>query len=80
MKLKRTITFTKELGKKIINQNNEDQIRKHIIINFNWKMNLKTIKTFTKKSKKKIEIQRIITTLDNIIFDKLELKNKIENR
>jgi hypothetical protein len=43
-------------------------------------MNLKTIKTFTKKSKKKIEIQRIITTLDNIIFDKLELKNKIENR
>jgi hypothetical protein len=43
-------------------------------------MNLKTIKTFTKKSKKKIEIQRIITTLDNIIFDKLKLKNKIKKR
>jgi hypothetical protein len=43
-------------------------------------MNLKTIKTFTKNPRKKIEIQTIKTTLENIIFNKLGLKNKIENR
>jgi len=44
VKLKRTITFTKEL---IRTQSNDKQIEKHNTINLNWKMKLKTNKTFT---------------------------------
>ena len=39
-------------------------------------MKLKTIKTFTKM----IEIQRMRTTLENMIFDKLKLNDEIKNR
>jgi hypothetical protein len=42
-------------------------------------MKLKTNKTFI-KGRKKIEIQRMRTTLENIIFGKLKLNNKIENK
>jgi hypothetical protein len=41
---------------------------------------LKTTKTFTKGYKKKNEIQRMRTTLENIIFDKLGLNDKIKNK
>jgi hypothetical protein len=43
-------------------------------------MKLKTTKTFTKKPRKKLEIQRIRTTLENIIFNKFRLNNKIKNK
>jgi len=42
-------------------------------------MKLKTIKTYT-KGPKKLEIKRIRTTLENIIFDKLGLKNETEKK
>jgi hypothetical protein len=41
---------------------------------------LKTNKTFTKWTRKKIKIKRIRTKLKNIIFDKLGLKDKIKNK
>ena len=41
-------------------------------------MKLKTHKTFTKGSRKKI--QRMMTKLKNIIFGKLRLKDAIENK
>jgi len=60
------------LRKKFRNQNNKDQIGQHNTINLNLKIKLKTTKTFTKGlRKKKLEIQRIRTTLKNMIFDKL---------
>ena len=43
-------------------------------------MKLKTNKTFTKKKGKKLEIQRGRTELKNIIFDKLEVNEKIKNK
>jgi len=42
-------------------------------------MKLKTTKSFTKRLRKKIEIQRMRTTL-NIISDKLRLNDEIENK
>jgi hypothetical protein len=45
--------YKKKNQEKIRNQNNEDQIGKHNIINLNWMMKLKTNKTFTKWSRKK---------------------------
>jgi hypothetical protein len=42
-------------------------------------MKLKITKTFIKGIKKK-EIQRMRTTLENIIFGKLKLNNEIENK
>jgi len=42
-------------------------------------MKLKTIKTYT-KGPKKLEIKRIRTILENIIFDKLGLKNETEKK
>jgi hypothetical protein len=53
--------FYKGIKKKIRNQNNEDQVEKHNTINLNWEIKLKTNKTFTKESRKKLEI-RIIKT------------------
>jgi hypothetical protein len=41
---------------------------------------LKTNKTFTKWTRKKIEIKIIRTKLKNIIFGKLGLKDKIKNK
>jgi len=79
VKLKRIITFNKGSRKKIKNQNNEDQIRKHNTINLNWNMKLKTNKTFTKRPKKKKEIQRMRNKLKNIIFGKLGLNDEIKN-
>jgi len=79
MKLKRIITFIKG-QEKIRNQNIEDQIENHNTINVNWMIKLKTTKTFTKGYKKKNEIQRMRTTLENIIFDKLGLNDKIKNK
>jgi len=79
MKLKRIITFIKD-QEKIRNQNIENQIENHNTINVNWMIKLKTTKTFTKGSKKKNEIQRMRTTLENIIFDKLKLNDKIKNK
>jgi hypothetical protein len=43
-------------------------------------MKLKTNKIFTKGSSKKLEIQRIGMKLKNLIFDKLRLNDKIENK
>jgi len=53
VKLKRTITFIKGQRKKIINQNNENRIKKYNTIYLNQMMRLKTTKTFTKKIKDK---------------------------
>jgi len=77
--LKRIVTFIKG-QEKIRNQNIEDQIENHNTINVNWMIKLKTTKTFTKGSKKKYEIQRMRTTLENIIFGKLRLNDKIKNK
>jgi hypothetical protein len=42
---------------------------------------LKTNKTFTKKKQeKKLRTKRIKIKLKNIIYDKLELKDEIENK
>ena len=46
----------------------------------NRRMKLKTTAIFTKRPRKKIKIQRISTIINNIIFDKLRLNNKIENK
>jgi hypothetical protein len=51
--LKRIIIVTKRPRKKIRNQNNNDKIGKHNIINLDLKMKFKTNKTFTKESRKK---------------------------
>jgi len=56
-KLKKKITFTKGARKKNQNQNNEDKIQKHNIINLDWRMKLKTNKTLTKEPRKKIRNQ-----------------------
>jgi exosome complex RNA-binding protein Rrp4 len=47
--------FYKKVKKKIRNQNNKDQIKKYNITNLNWKMKLKTNKTFTKRPRKKFK-------------------------
>ena len=79
VKLKRIITFIKVPRKKFRNQNNKDQIGQHNTINLNLKMKLKTTKTFTKRLKeKKLEIQRIRTTLKNMIFGKLNWMIKLK--
>jgi hypothetical protein len=50
VKLKRIIYFfKKKQRKKIKNQNNEDQIKKHDTINLNRRMKLKTNNIFTKR-------------------------------
>ena len=77
MKLKRTITLTKE---PIRIQSNDKQIKKYNTINLNWMMKLKTNKTFTNYPRKKLKIQRMRTKLKNIIFDKLRFKNEIEKK
>jgi len=51
VKLKKIITLTKNIKKKIRNQNNKDKIEKHNTINLNWKMKLKTNKIYTKSSR-----------------------------
>jgi len=43
-------------------------------------MKLKTNKTFTKDPRKKIEIKKIRTKLENIIYCNLRLKDEIENK
>ena len=53
MKLKRIITFTKQLRKEIRNQNNEGYVGKHNTINLNLNLKLKTTETFAKKPRKK---------------------------
>jgi len=73
-------SFYKRANKKIRNQNNDDQIKKHNTINLNWMMKLKTNKTFTKMLRKKIKVKRMRINLKNIIFGKLGLKDKIENK
>jgi hypothetical protein len=45
---KNNIFFLKKQRKKIKNQNNEDQIKKHDTINLNRRMKLKTNNVFTK--------------------------------
>jgi len=54
VKLKKVVTFTKGLRKKIKNQNKKNQIEKHNTINLNWRMKLKITKFFTKKPEKEI--------------------------
>lgn len=54
MKLKIIINFTKTAKKKKQNQNN-DQIEKYSTINLNWRIKMKTTKTFTKRPSKKIK-------------------------
>jgi hypothetical protein len=43
-------------------------------------MKLKTITKITKGQRKKVEIQTIKTTSDNIIFSKLRLNDEIKNK
>jgi hypothetical protein len=43
-------------------------------------MKFKLNKIFIKKSRKKIKIKRIKIKLENIIYDKLGLKDEIENK
>jgi hypothetical protein len=43
-------------------------------------MKLKTNKTYTKETRKKIEIKRMRTKLENIIFSKLKMNDEIENK
>jgi hypothetical protein len=52
------MTFTKGPIKKIINQNNKNQIGKHNTINLDWRMKLKTTSTLTKGLRKKIRNQK----------------------
>jgi len=79
-KIEKNSNYYKRARKKNRNQNNEDQIKKYNSLNLNWMMKLKTNKTFTKWPRKKLEIQRKRTELENTIFGKLELKDKIENK
>jgi hypothetical protein len=58
VKLKGIITFTRWSRKKIKNQNNEDQIEKHNIINLDWMIKLKINKTFAKWTRKKTRNQK----------------------
>ena len=55
VKLKKIIFFPKELGKKIKNQNNEDQIEKYIPLIWIEGWNWKSIKLLQKKSWQKIK-------------------------
>jgi DNA-binding transcriptional regulator PaaX len=50
--------FYKMTKKKIKNQNNKDRIEKHNTINLNWRMKLKTNKTYTKEIRKKNRNQK----------------------
>jgi len=79
-KIEKNSNYYKRARKKNRNQNNEDQIKKYNSLNLNWMMKLKTNKTFTKWPRKKLEIQRKRTELENTIFGKLELNDKIENK
>ena len=54
-KIKKDNNFYKETNKKIRNQNNEDQIRKHNTVNLNWRITLKTNKLLQKSQWKKIK-------------------------
>ena len=65
--------------KKIRNQNNEVQIRKYNTINLNWRMKLKTNKTFIKGLRKK-EIKSMWIKMKNFILRKLWLNNEIKNK
>ena len=78
--MKRIITCTKQPRKKNRNQNNNDQIEKHNIINLDLRINLKPIKLLQKSQGKKLEIKRIRTKLKNIIFGKLGMNDEIENK
>jgi hypothetical protein len=80
MQLKRIITFTKRLRKKLeikkIRTKLENIIPSIWIEWWNWK----PIKLLQRSQRKKLEIKRIKTKLENIIFDKLELKDEIKNK
>jgi len=77
---KKIIFFYKRAKKNIRDQNNEDQIEKHNTINLNWMIKLKTNKIFIKVPRKKLKIKRMRTELENMIFGKLRLNDKIENK
>jgi hypothetical protein len=78
--IKKNNNIYKRVDNKIKNQNIEDQIRKYSTINLDWRIKLKTNKILQKGQGKKLEIKRLRTKLKNIIFDKLRLKYKIENK
>jgi len=77
---KKIIFFYKRAKKNIRDQNNENQIEKHNTINLNWMIKLKTNKFFIKVPRKKLKIKRMRTELENMIFGKLRLNDKIENK
>jgi hypothetical protein len=78
--IERIITFIKRSRKQLEIKKNKDQIEKYNTINLNWRLKLKTNKTFRKGPRKKIKIKRMRTRLENIIFGKLRLNDKIENK
>jgi len=78
--IKNKLNVYKRAKKKIRNQNNIDQIEKYNTINLDRKIKLKINKTFTKGLRKKNKIKRIRTNLKKIIYLKLELMEKIENK
>jgi hypothetical protein len=57
-KIEKNNNFSKRAKKKN-KSNNEEQIKKHNTTNLDCKIKLKTIKTFTNRLMKKIEIKRI---------------------
>jgi hypothetical protein len=58
MKLKTNKNYIKGSRKNIRNQKNNDQIRKKIHTNQDWRMNLKTNKNCTNVSRKNIRNQK----------------------
>jgi len=80
MKLKKIVTITKGLRKKI--EINIVRTKLKNIIPSIWmkKWNWKPIKVLQKDKEKKLEIQRIGIKLKNIILGKLGLNVEIENK
>jgi hypothetical protein len=65
-KIEKNNNFSKRSKKR--NQNNKDQIERYNTINLDWKIKLKTTKLLLNGQGKKIEIKKLGTKLENIIF------------
>jgi len=78
-KIEKNNNLYKRTNKKIINQNNEDQIGKHNTINFDWRMKLKMNTTLTKCLRKKIRNKKNEDQIEKK-YNKLRWKDEIENK
>jgi len=80
VKLKRIITFTKGSRKKLEIKTMKAKLKNIILsIWIEW-WNWKPLQKLQKDKGKKVEIQIIKTTSDNIIFSKLRLNDEIKNK